>query len=56
MQMNHGRVISLGFHLSIGDVVEVQHPVLLGLEVGISGLLVGLDHLKRDALLAEYEA
>jgi hypothetical protein len=46
----------LRFGLAIGDFVELEHPVLLGLEVGIGRLLPGLDHLKRDALLAEYEA
>jgi hypothetical protein len=34
----------------------LEHPVLLGLEVRIVRLLPGLDHLKRDALLAEYAA
>ncbi len=45
-----------GFGLPIGDVVELEHPVLLGLEVGVVRLLPGLDHLKRDTLLAEEQA
>ena len=50
------RIALCRFRLAVGDVVELEHPVLLGLEVRIVGLLVGLDHLKRDALLAEYQA
>jgi hypothetical protein len=49
-------VSGLGYRLAIGEFVEVQHPVLLGLEVGIRGPLPGLDHLKGDTLLAEEHA
>jgi hypothetical protein len=39
--------------LAIGDVVELEHPVLLRLVVGVRRGLPRLDHLKPDALLAE---
>ena len=48
-----GRVTFLRFCLAIGDLVELEHPVLLGLEVGVLRLLVGLDHLKGDTSFAE---
>ncbi len=50
------RIALLRFCLAIGNLIELEHPVLLGLEVGVVGLLVGLDHLKRDTLLAEEHA
>jgi hypothetical protein len=40
---------------SIRDGVELKDPVLLGLEVRVVGLLPGLDHLKRHALLSEQD-
>ena len=46
-------VARLGLGLCIGDVVELEDPVLLHLEVGVVRLLPGLDGLKGDTLLAE---
>jgi len=40
---------------AIGDGVQLEDPVLLGLEVRIVALLPGLDHLKRHALLSEQD-
>ena len=56
MQMTTVGSPLFGLALPIGDVVELEHPVLLGLEVGVAALLAGLDHLKGDALLAEEHA
>jgi hypothetical protein len=44
-------LVGLGF--PVGDVVELENPVLLHLEVGVVGLLPGLYGLKGDTLLAE---
>jgi hypothetical protein len=38
---------------AIHQPIQVQDPVLLGLEGWVAGLLPGLDHLKGHALLAE---
>ena len=46
-------VAALGLGLSVRDVVELEDPVLLHLEVGVVGGLPGLDGLKGDTLLAE---
>jgi hypothetical protein len=46
-------VARLGIDGAVHQAVQVQDPVLLGLEVWIAGLLPGLDHLKGHALLAE---
>src|SRR5581483_568573 len=53
---HHGRVAPLRFPLPIGDGVELEDAVLLGLEIGIVGFLPGLHGLKADALLAEEHA
>ena len=39
----------------IGDVVELEDPVLLRFEVGVVAHLEGLDDLKRDAFLSEQD-
>jgi hypothetical protein len=44
-------LVGLGF--PVGDVVELENPVPLHLEVGVVGLLPGLYGLKGDTLLAE---
>ncbi len=46
-------VAGLGLGIPIGDVVELEDPVLLDFEIGVVGLLPGLDGLKGDTLLAE---
>jgi hypothetical protein len=51
-----GGLALLRFCLAIGNLIELEHPVLLGLEVGVGGLFVGLDHLKGDTLLTEEHA
>ena len=51
-----GGITLLRFCFAIGDLIELEHPVLLGLEVGVLGLFVGLDHLKGDTLLGEEHA
>jgi hypothetical protein len=51
-----GGLALLRFCLAIGNLIELEHPVLLGLEVGVAALLPGLDHLKGDTLLAEKHA
>jgi len=40
---------------AIHQPIQVQDPILLGLEGRVAGLLPGLDHLKGHALLAEQE-
>ena len=53
---DHGRGIALTRDVgAIGDGVELEDPVLLDLEVRVGGLLPGLDHLKRHALLSEQD-
>jgi hypothetical protein len=52
---HHGRIPSLGLGPAVGQVVELEDPVLLGLEVRVVALLERLDHLKRDAYLAEQD-
>jgi hypothetical protein len=52
---HHCRVARAGRGLAVGDVVELEHPVLLGFEVGIVTHFEGLDGLKRDAFLAEQD-
>ena len=47
------RVPATGFGLAVSDLVELENPVLLGLEVRVVRLLPSLDHLKRHALLSE---
>jgi hypothetical protein len=39
--------------LSVGEVAELENPVLLRLEVGVIRLLPGLQRLKGDTLLVE---
>ena len=53
---DHHRRIALPAWLAIGDGVELEHPVLLGLEVRVVAHLPGLQALKGDALLAEQRA
>src|SRR4051794_9642497 len=43
-------------HGAVGDGVELEDPVLLGLEVTVVGALPGLHRLKRHALLSEQGA
>jgi hypothetical protein len=50
---DHVGVCGPGLGFAVGDVVELEDPVLLHLEVGVVGLLPGLDGLKGDTLLAE---
>ena len=45
-----------GFAMAVGDGVQLEDPVLLGLEVGVVGCLPGLHRLKGHALLAEQHA
>jgi hypothetical protein len=47
----------VGFHLvgAVHQPVQVQDPVLLGLEVRVACLLPGLDRLKGHAFLAEQD-
>ena len=42
-----------GFSFAVGDVVELEDPVLLRFEVGVVARLERLDHLKGHALLSE---
>ena len=53
---DHGRIALTRDFFAVGDVVELEHPVLLGLEVWIVAQLPGLDHLKGDTLLTEEHA
>ena len=53
---HHRRIPWPRFGTAVGDRVELEDPVLLRFEVGVVGLLEGLDHLKRHALLAEQSA
>jgi hypothetical protein len=50
---HHRRVPGARSCLAFRDVVELQHPVLLGLVLRVVRLLERLDHLKRDLLLTE---
>jgi hypothetical protein len=50
---DHGGVARGG--LPIGDLVELEDSVLLRLEVRVVAHLERLDHLKRDAFLAEQD-
>jgi hypothetical protein len=53
---HHGRILRLRLGLAIGDRVQLQHPVLLGLVIRIGAGLPGLHSLKADALLLEQQA
>ncbi len=44
-----------GGGFAVGDVVEFEDPVLLGLVVGVVARLEHLDHLKRHSLLSEQD-
>ena len=50
---HHGRIARPGLGLAVGDVVQLEDPVLLDFEVGVVGLRPRLHRLKRHALLAE---
>lgn len=52
-QIHLARIAWAGIALSVGDLVELQDTVLLGLEVGIARLLPGLYPLKGDAFRVE---
>ena len=52
---DHRRITTLGLGLSLGDVVELQHPVLLRLVVGVIRLFEGLYGLKGHLLLSEQD-
>ena len=52
---DHRRITTLGLGFSLGDVVELQHPVLLRLVVGVIGLFEGLYGLKGHLLLSEQD-
>ena len=50
---HHRRIGCTRLGGAVGDCVELEDPVLLRFEVRVVGLLPGLDHLKRHALLTE---
>jgi hypothetical protein len=50
---DHPWVARLGIDGAVHQAVQVQDPMLLGLQVRVAGLLPGLDQLKGHALLAE---
>ena len=52
---HHRRIIVTRFDLAVGDVVQLEDPVLLDFEVGVVGLLPRLHRLKRHALLTEQD-
>jgi hypothetical protein len=52
---HHRRVTRTGFRLALGDVVELQRPVLLGLVVRVGRLFPGLHRSKRHPLLTEQD-
>lgn len=54
VQADHlARVPGGGVALAIGDLIQLKHPVLLGLELRIGRLLPGLYPLKGDAVRVE---
>jgi len=47
------RIVGAGLDQPVGDRVQPQDPVLLGLEGGVVGTLPAPHGLKADALLAQ---
>ncbi len=50
---DHGGIAWARLPTPVGDLVELEDAVLLGLEVGVVAQLPGLEALKGHALLAE---
>jgi hypothetical protein len=50
------RIIEPTLALAIGERVQVEHPLLLGLIIGVGRLFPGLYALKGHALLAQHRA
>jgi hypothetical protein len=51
---HHRRIVRARLGGAVGDRVQLEDPVLLRFEVGVVADLERLDHLKRDAFLAEH--